>query len=363
MSSPDAGNSHPGYRWPATLLRGTDVQIVYLDLNHWINLAKTFSGHPDGRRHHDVLSQFRQSVERGQAVFPISASIYSEVLKIGHRRRRRDIRKVIEHLGRFAVVTNRHVIATHEIEALLDHLIGPNPNPINPMHYLDWGVFRAMGLSGNLKVLNQEGDDVTSAARQRFRGGPKEFDRIVKEQWVKLNRMVLDGPNSEDEADYQAQGYRPDLVLEHFSQEASAEHAWARLLDQWPRWRRGRLRDAVSAREITFSIDSIVKEAFEARNVGTLDDISKGVENPRRIFDAMPSFDVSVTLKTAIHRNANHQWTNNHIHDIHALAGTLPYCDIVVTDREMAGYAERSKLIARLGTTVLSNLEELARLL
>lgn len=362
MNLRQAHTNH-AYCWPATLLRGTDAEIVYLDLNHWINLAKTLSGHPDGRRHQEILNQLLQTVERGGAVFPISVSIYTEVLKIRDRRRRSDIRKVIEHLGRFAIVTNRHVIATHEIEALLNRLVGPNPNPINTMHYLDWGIFRAMGLRGNLKVLNQEGDDDTFAARQRFRGGPKEFDRLVNEHLVKLNRQVLDGPDPEDEADFKAQGYRPDRVLEGYSEEANAEGAWARLLDQYPHWRKGRLRDAVSVREIAYNINSIVKEAADARNVEAFEDLISGAENPRRAFDAMPSFDVAVTLKTAIHRNANHRWTNNDIHDIHALAGTLPYCDIVVTDREMAGYAERSKLNTRLGTTVLSNLEELARLL
>ena len=79
----------------------------------------------------------------------------------------------------------------------------------------------------------------------------------------------------------------------------------------------------------------------------------------RRAFDAMPSFNVAVTLKTAIHRNAHHPWTNNHIHDIHALASTLPYCDVVVTDREMAALVRRSKLDQRLGTIVLHSLQDL----
>ena len=73
----------------------------------------------------------------------------------------------------------------------------------------------------------------------------------------------------------------------------------------------------------------------------------------------MPSFDVSVTLKTAIHKNPNHRWKNNHIHDINALAATLPYCDLVLTDREMAAFVTRSKLDQRLGTPALHDLRDL----
>ena len=77
----------------------------------------------------------------------------------------------------------------------------------------------------------------------------------------------------------------------------------------------------------------------------------------------MPSFDVSVSLKTAIHRNPHHRWTNNHVQDINALASTLPYCDVVVTDREMTSLVRRAKLDERLGTTVLHRLEDLTGLL
>ena len=363
MNAQHEGNKHDEYCWPATLHRPSDTQLVYLDLNHWINLAKALSGHPDGRKHQDVLHSLLRLAERGRAMFPISHSIYTEILKIGDRRRRSDLRKVIERLGGFAVVTSRAVVATHEIEALFDRQIGPNPNPINEMYYLDWGIFRALGRSGNVQVFDPEGEDVTSATRQSFSGGPEEFDRIVNEHLLELNRQVLEGPTAEEEADFRAQDYRPELVLEQYDLEAAAENEFARRLDQEPRWRKGRLRDVVSAREIAFHINSIVETAAAERGVQAFEDIFRGVNDPRRDFDAMPSFDVSVTLKTAIHRNAQHLWKNNHAHDIHALAYTLPYCDVVVTDREMAALVRRTKLDQRLGTSTLNNLEELTGLL
>ena len=69
------------------------------------------SGHPDGLRQRDNLDRLLHAVEQGHAVFPLSLPIYVEVLKIGEHRRRSDLRKVIERLGGFGVVTSRHVIA------------------------------------------------------------------------------------------------------------------------------------------------------------------------------------------------------------------------------------------------------------
>ena len=364
MNSPHAGNGNDRYSWPATLrVPTTSGRLVYLDLNHWIALAKALSGHHEGRRDRDILERLLHAVERAHAVFPLSLPIYVEVMKIREHRRRSDLRKVIERLSGFAVVTNRHVITTHEVEALLDELVGLNPNPINPMTYLDWGVFRALGMSGGINVVTREGEDVTSSVRNRFSGGPYEFDRILNEGMVNLNREVLDGPSPQDEPSFREKGYSPDRILERYVQEAAAERSWARLLDEHPRWRRGRLRDAVSAREVAFHINEIVTVAANARGLEAFDDILRGVEAPRRAFDAMPSFDVAVTLKTALHRNAQHQWTNNHIHDIHALASTLPYCDVVLTDREMAALIRRCKLDQWLGTIVLHNLQDLSGLL
>ena len=290
------------YCWPRTLRRPPDLRIVYLDLNHWIALAKAYSGHKDGREQRDILDRLLQSVQASEAVYPISFGIYVEILKIRDRRRRSDLRKVIEHLGWFTVVTGRHIVVAHEIEALLDDLHGPSPDPINTMNYLDWGVFRAWGMHGGLKVVDRQGEDVTSSARQRYAGGPDEFDRILNESVLELNREILDGPSPENEPGLRADGYQPELILNAFEQEASAESQWARLLDEQPRWRRGRLRDAVSAREVAFHINSILWDAAKVRGLSGFDDMLRDAPDSRRAFDAMPSFDVSVTLKTAIHK-------------------------------------------------------------
>ena len=77
----------------------------------------------------------------------------------------------------------------------------------------------------------------------------------------------------------------------------------------------------------------------------------------------MPSFDVAVSLKTEYHRDPMHRWTQNDVHDIDALGSTLPYCDVVVTDKAAASSAERAKLPARLQTVVLSRIADLLQYL
>lgn len=350
------------YLWPHTLrMPVRPPKIVYLDLNHWITLAHVASDRQAGGKDKEIFTFCFASADNGTAIFPISLSIYTEILKTKNRKTRLNLGRIIGRLSQYMVVTNRFVVATHEIEALLDKRVGPNPAPINTMDYLDWGVYRAFGMDGSIRVKSETGEDVTAAARQSFADGPEAFDRIVHEARLELNRQMLEGPTPDEELELRRRGYNPEAILEQYELEATSEAEWARLLDEHSIWRRSRLSDLVSARETAFHINSILKRGCDERNIDSLQSLFSSVEETRNAFNSMPSFDASVTLKTSIHRNGRHHWSNNDVHDIHALAVTLPYCDIVVTDRAMASQAIQSKLAERLNTVVLSKLSDLPK--
>ncbi|MPZ93218.1 MAG: hypothetical protein GEU68_16670 [Actinobacteria bacterium] len=212
------------YVWPHTLRRPQPPpKLVYLDLNHWIALAKALVGHRDGRTHEDVLSACIRAVERGSAIFPISDTIYFEVSKIGPYRQRRDLHEVIEQVSRYFVVTARSVISAHEIEALLDRIVGPNPEPINTMDYLDWGVARAFGMMGGFKVKSASGEDVTAEVRASHSDGPEAFDRALGEAELELNRKTLQGPSPEEEPEMRRLGWDPRAAFQVTERRAQQE--------------------------------------------------------------------------------------------------------------------------------------------
>ena len=69
--------------------------------------------------------------------FP-SRTLFNSRSRRPARRQRRDLREVSEKVSRYFVVTARSVVSVHEIEALLDRIVGPNPEPSNTMDFLDW---------------------------------------------------------------------------------------------------------------------------------------------------------------------------------------------------------------------------------
>jgi hypothetical protein len=177
---------------------------------------------------------------------------------------------------------------------------------------------------------------------------------------LELNRKTLDGPTSEEVAGIRGLGWDPLAAFEVASLRAAQEIEQVERFNADPSWRRGRIRDVVAAREVAIEINTMLWRGLSARGI----DLEVAFSDPdaaRRAFDSMPSFDVSVSLKVAFHRDPSHRWKPNDIQDIDALSSTVPYCDIVVTDREAASHLVQTGVSDRLQTTVLSNISDLAR--
>jgi hypothetical protein len=68
--------------------------------------------------------------------------------------------------------------------------------------------------------------------------------------------------------------------------------------------------------------------------------VSPGVGNLRAaVWSASPTrslLRIAVDLKLELFRNPAKLWSTNAIHEIDALSMAVPYCHIVVPDREMA---------------------------
>lgn len=348
------------YLWPATLrVPSRPPKLVYLDLLHWIQLAKAMAGHSDGASTREALAECLAARQDGTALFPIADAIYIEVLKIARHRQRRDIRQAIEALSGYYVVTSRPTIANHEVECMLDQFVGRSRRPINTMNYLDWGVARAFGQVGGFRIRSDTGEDITDEVRTSWQQGSEAFDLLLASAELMLQRQTLDGPASpQEEQSLRQYGWEPNGAMRISENRARQELEQVARFDSDPRWRSGRIRDVVAAREVLIEINEMLCTGLADRGA-TLHDVFDSPQVTRRQLDVMPSFDVSVTMKTEYHRDPNHRWTTNDIHDIDALASAMPYCDIVVTDRAVAAHANRSGLAERLDTVVVARLAEM----
>ncbi|MDA5147517.1 hypothetical protein PEM37_39125 [Streptomyces sp. AD681] len=75
--------------------------------------------------------------------------------------------------------------------------------------------------------------------------------------------------------------------------------------------------------------------------------------------DRIPSLRIAVDLKTQLFRNTARRWNLNTVHDIDAVSLAVPYCHVVVPDREIADLLDRSHAGPSNGTRVLRGLRDL----
>ena len=351
---PGADRTDIEYGSPRLLRPPAEIAIVYLDLNQWIGLTKAAVGHPDGERYETALTALRAAGDR--VVVPLAAPHYMEMAGIRDPRQRFDIAAVMEELSGFRCLMTGPDVTALEIEEALERLAGTRQR-FQAMPLIGDGALQAFGKRGGLRVRSPDGD-VTEKARLQWPGGPDEFDAWRRNAEFEFNRAVLRGPTDAEAPSLRAAGWDPTVAKRTACDRAQQQREHARVLDDNPRWRRGRLRDVVAARYLSLEIRETLNRALLARHL-ELSSVFSSPEEIRRFTDSMPSADTWITLQTAAHRNPATRWTPNDIFDIDALSFAVPYCDIVATERHARHVLRAAKLPERLATTVVATPQEL----
>jgi hypothetical protein len=338
----------PEIVWPPRVVQpARPPALVYLDLNHYINLARTAAGleTPDG--YDGLLRAATAARKQDRAVFPLSGEHYVEMSGIRDPAQRTAVAEVMESLSGFLVLLGRVTLAELEIDAMIDALLSPGPaaeriNLLGPT--FGW----AFGMRGGLTIRDADGNDSSASMREEV--GDREFERIMAEATLAFERGMLAGPPDEEIAALRAVGYAPEKTREVTERRAQQERDLSARLDKEDRWRRGRLRDVVSASELTHEWGSQVTRATHARGTTIGQVVREDRERMRAFAEGMPSSRVAISLKTRYHRDGRHQWTTNDIHDIDALAVAVPYCDAVFTDKAARNALAASPELRSFGT-------------
>ncbi len=346
----------PALVWPRLLEFPSDnVNIVYFDLNHWISLAQASVGHSKGTSFVKTLEACRAARLADMAVFVLSSTHYVEMLKIKDPRQRREIADVMEELTDFATLVSRAVVMEIELAAVLDRFaIRPSIWSMIPL--VGRGVRHSAGLKSGLKSMGPRGDE-TDRVREHM--GAEPFSDFVAKMNLDLERSVLRGPADNDEVDgLLALGWNPERVIQAAEKRATEEREQTLRLDNESRWRRGRLRDLIAAREFLIEFQNILPRALAERGL-ELSDAIHNRQSARSLARAMPSTEVSIELKTAWHRNRDKEWTANDIYDIDAMSIAVPYCDVVVTEKACHHVLNAARLGERMHTALLRDLRDL----
>jgi hypothetical protein len=261
----------------------------------------------------------------------------------------------MEDLTGFASLLDRAAVMELELDAMLDGF-SHKPTPLSPLPLLGRGVRHSFGRNSGIRFKGPSGD-ATEEVRARM--GQKEFDKLIAQAELLLDQSVLRGPADNEVPELRALGWKPESAIQIAERRAAQERELSPMLDREGRWRRGRLLDVVSARELCIEFENILPRGLLRRQV-SLTGLFSDLESARRFVLAMPTTSVSITLKTAWHRNRDKSWAANDIFDIDALSLAVPYCDVVVTEKACHHVLTSAHLGQQMHTVLLRNVKELA---
>jgi hypothetical protein len=333
-------------------------KTVYLDMNHWIYLAKAAKGLTSGSQYAPALMACRAAHNAGDAVFVLSASHYMEMTKIKDPAQRRDLAALMEELSDFTTLLDKHTVAKLEVEALLDDRLGPAEHTVADHHLLGTGIGHAIGRHMRFTMRHREdGSDASEQGRREL--GAEAFDKLMAEINLLAERKTLSGPEDADIPDLLKYGYNADVAEEGAQRRAEQENGQAQR-HAGTDWDRGdKLVDVIQVREITIELFEILEDALRLRGITDVGVLADTKQAFRSLVPAMPTALVSTTLKIEQHRNPARPWSSNDIFDIDALSLAVPYCDIVVTDKGRFHQLTVTKLHKHMNTTVLRRLSDL----
>lgn len=344
------------------------VPLVYLDLNHYIQLAKasraaagyaseTGSAITVLPGYKTLLESARRAKLERRAVFPLSSVHFVEVAHaVPSPRQRRHVADIMEELSDFAYILGRSALVQLEISTSLDKHYG-TPASYEAVPLLKNSALWAFGRNSGFEFYNRyTGEDLGPRLRKEL--GDESFEKQLVEMEYIRERKLLEGPQDAEIADLRENGYAPETYEVGSQARLDFELQTSAILNKDPSWRRGRLRDLVFGREISHEwMRLFVLHLQDREKDGFRHDIP---EDQVAFWSALPQVQVAVSMKTRYHRNPEHRWKINHIADIDALAIAYAYCDALLTDSEARAALTSSRELRSFGAHVLPNAQEMA---
>jgi hypothetical protein len=351
----------PPVVWPERLIRpDCGVPLLYLDMFAWIELSKARVGHPTGTKHHETLRLVRELVSAGAINIVLSDSLYFEMHLVTNPRNRLDVAETMVELTGTRYLLGRPSVMRFELDSMVKKVLRTaSLFHEDPVHLIGDGLHHAFGVRLNLTIHNADGDDITTAAKSDI---GTRFDEVFTAAVAAAELSSLAGPADSELSDLQAHGYKPEVALATNLVRLDQELEQAeRFKTTAQSLRRGRLRDAVSAREMIIELNDPMTEVSAPYGTSLITFFAKDLQHPRDFVRGMPSSDVAVAMKTVYFQNPDHPWTTNDINDIDALSVAVPYCDVVLTDSAARHALRREGLETRYNTLLLDKMSGLER--
>lgn len=342
--------------------------VIYLDQNKWIDLLRCDKGRESSAEIKQVLELLRIKVSAKKVLLPLSPAHYLETWNRRNWQSRHELAGLMRELSGFATLAAVQRVLCWEVENfLLSNFRSAScncPIPDVPKLVLGRGVDHAFSsVTGRMRLVDRVA--TKDAVEGRKIQPPEPLIALIARvretanesyEWWSLACF-------EDSLDYEGFETRSEYRLG--SERVLREESFALRLKHDPYLLR-RLSDYLIAEEIGFATDNINQIGFwHDSKIGQLKDawMKEGPTFGRALIDSLPSRSCIVNIRKAKHDNPQWKWQQHDQTDMAQLAVSVPYCDVVVTERQWCHVIRATKLDRRFNTQALDRLVDLLPIL
>ena len=318
---------------------------IYLDQNHWIDLARAHHKHPDGEKYQEVFQTLIKLTEKDIVRLPLSFYHFVETLKIKNQDRKEKLAQTMTLLSKgwgMALVDDIAPIEIQKASALLFNHSIPTPPKIFVRD-----ISLIFGIDPK-KIL-----DRLSA----ITGFPIDFlqEHLPSLVHTPENLYSFLTGNAYDEKEFEKgiNGYLQGI--KHFS----LLNKNARILTK-PLNKKQFRKTFISDYFTRPDTKEIFAKALAIYGYSLSDMLIEGNETAIAFFENIPSLNVESMLVTLRNIQQDKKIDENDWADLRYLMIALPYADIVVTENFWQDLIKKSKLDKKYQTVVLRKISELS---
>jgi hypothetical protein len=354
--------------------RATVPELTYVDLNHWVGLAKARLGQTDAGSYVELLAELRTAVAAGRIVMPLSSTHYMELSRIASAERRAKLALVMGELSKYITLTNRETFLRYQFRvALAAELRTTYRSPAPPV--TGYGFAHAFGQAGQFALHGPNLDRFASERVDEFIPRLEEhtgygwrfvpsgraatpLERMNEALDAAAQFLMLMGPADKNDPELLKLGFKPSAAYDVVDAITRREDDLAKQLAAEPKWKQ-RLDDVIDARALYWDLsedwDQAVGDVWT--RVLTMDEFGK--ERLTRILRGIPIIDIESAIRHANFRNGSHRWRKNDIHDSDFAGSAVTYCDVVLTEKHLQAQLHARGVDRQYGTQIFSRPDDL----
>lgn len=299
------------------------MKVIYLDQNHWIELSRAAHGRASRTETPNVLDAICKARASGQAIFPLSLAHYLETLKRQTPDSRARLATFMLDLSGGITIAPLQMVVRHEIEVALQRCFPSRVVP-EPFKFLGSGLTHAAGKDFSFELeWPQEANDIPAPHRTAF-----EQHALASAEHSLLSGVLPTGDPLEPE---------PAMDLSPSRQFKEALEEWRGVASRYPSDQLERRIYAITL----YDISDALWETLARYKIPIEEFASLGEPRWRVLLDDMPSRRADMHLRRQWAKNASLMPKDSDLNDWAYLGVAVSYCDIVVTEKQVADLFSR----------------------